>query len=102
LLLIECLIDSNKSFEAKEKINKAIEMFPRISSDINFIFFDALSDYFVGDLKNCKSKLERVKLNDGSYKELNSTWEYINKSEDLKTKGNECFKNGKSEEAVEF
>jgi len=92
LLLIECLIDSNKSFEAKDKIKQAIEMFPRISSDINFIFFDALSDYFVGDLKSCKTKLERVKLNDSSYKYLNATLEYINQSEDLKTKGNECFK----------
>jgi len=39
---------------------------------------------------------------DPSYNKLNSFNEYMKKSEELKTKGNEAFKQGKSEEAITF
>eukprot|EP00801_Mesodinium_rubrum_P002346 Mrub_02346.p1 GENE.Mrub_02346~~Mrub_02346.p1 ORF type:complete len:508 (-),score=106.64 Mrub_02346:224-1621(-) len=102
LYLIECMIDSQKSFEVKDKIKMAVEKFPRISSDPNYIYFDAISDYFTGDLNTCKSKLDRLKLMDPSFVHLKSTLEYIDKAEDLKTKGNEAFKKGETEKAIEL
>lgn len=39
---------------------------------------------------------------DPSFIHLNSTLEYINKAEDLKTRGNEAFKKGETEKAIEL
>jgi hypothetical protein len=39
---------------------------------------------------------------DPSFVHLNEIHEYIIKAEDLKTQGNECFKKGETEKAIEL